>query len=201
MNNNTLMNALIPNVVESTAKGDRGWDLMSRLLQDRIIFLSDEINDASAAVVVAELLYLESVDPDKPINLYVNSPGGSVTAGGAIIDTMNLVKCPVCTIGLGMCASMGAVILSSGTKGMRYVLPSCEVMIHQPLTQGISGPASDILIRADLLRRTRERLNGILAANTGRSTEEIERATDRDNFMTASEAVEFGLADKIIESH
>ena len=193
-----MYNALVPMVVEQTGKGERSYDIFSRLLNDRIIFLSDEVNDATASLVVAQLLFLEAQDPDKDISFYINSPGGSVTAGMAIYDTMNYVKCDVSTICIGMAASMGAFLLSAGAKGKRIALPNSEIMIHQPLG-GAKGQATDIKIQADLILRTRDNLNGILAQNTGRSVEEIARDTERDNFMTAKQALEYGLIDKIFE--
>ena len=193
---NKMYNALVPMVVEQTGKGERSYDIFSRLLNDRIIFLSDEVNDTTASLVVAQLLFLEAQDPDKDICFYINSPGGSVTAGMAIYDTMNYVKCDVSTICIGMAASMGAFLLSAGTKGKRIALPNSEIMIHQPLG-GAKGQATDIKIQADLILRTRDNLNRILAENTGRSIEEIARDTERDNFMTAQQALEYGLIDKI----
>ena len=187
---------LVPTVVEQTGRGERAYDIYSRLLNDRIIFLSDEVNDATASLVVAQLLFLEAQDPDKDISFYINSPGGSVTAGMAIYDTMNFIKCDVSTICIGMAASMGAFLLSAGTKGKRIALPHSEIMIHQPLG-GAQGQASDIKIRADLILRTRDMLNKILAENTGKSIEQIEHDTDRDYFMTAEQALEYGLIDKI----
>ena len=189
-------NALVPMVVEQTNRGERAYDIFSRLLNDRIIFLSDEVNDTTASLVVAQLLFLEAQDPDKDISFYINSPGGSVTAGMAIYDTMNYVKCDVSTICIGMAASMGAFLLSAGAKGKRIALPNSEIMIHQPLG-GAKGQATDIKIQADLILRTRDNLNRILAENTGRSIEEIARDTERDNFMTAEQALEYGLIDKI----
>ena len=193
---NKSYNALVPMVVEQTGKGERSYDIFSRLLNDRIIFLSDEVNDTTASLVVAQLLFLEAQDPDKDISFYINSPGGSVTAGMAIYDTMNYVKCDVSTICIGMAASMGAFLLSAGAKGKRIALPNSEIMIHQPLG-GARGQATDIKIQADLILRTRDNLNRILAENTGRSIEEIARDTERDNFMTAQQALEYGLIDKI----
>ena len=193
---NKMYNALVPMVVEQTGKGERSYDIFSRLLNDRIIFLSDEVNDTTASLVVAQLLFLEAQDPDKDISFYINSPGGSVTAGMAIYDTMNYVKCDVSTICIGMAASMGAFLLSAGAKGKRIALPNSEIMIHQPLG-GAKGQATDIKIQADLILRTRDNLNRILAENTGRSIEEIARDTERDNFMTAQQALEYGLIDKI----
>ena len=189
--------SLVPYVVEQTSRGERSYDIFSRLLNDRIIFLSEEVNDTTASLVVAQLLYLEAQDPDKDIQFYINSPGGSVTAGMAIYDTMNYIKCDVSTICIGMAASMGAFLLSSGTKGKRLALPSSEIMIHQPLG-GAKGQASDIKIQADLILRTRDRLNRILAENTGRDLAQIERDTDRDNFMTAEQALAYGLVDKVL---
>ncbi len=193
----TRNNALVPVVIEQTGRGERSYDIFSRLLNDRIIFLSDEVNDATASLVVAQMLFLEAQDPDKDISFYINSPGGSVTAGMAIYDTMNYIKCDVSTICIGMAASMGAFLLSSGTKGKRFALPNSEIMIHQPLG-GAKGQASDIKIQADLILRTRDTLNRILAENTGKSVEEIARDTDRDNFMTANEALAYGLVDKVL---
>ena len=195
---NGINNALVPMVVEQTSKGERSYDIFSRLLNDRIIFLSDEVNDATASLVVAQLLFLEAQDPDKDISFYINSPGGSVTAGMAIYDTMKFIKCDVSTICIGMAASMGAFLLSSGTKGKRIALPNSEIMIHQPLG-GAKGQATDIKIQAELILRTRDNLNRILAENTGRSVEEIARDTERDNFMTSKQALEYGLIDKIYD--
>ena len=183
-------------VVEQTDRGERSYDIYSKLLEERIIFITGEINDAVANTVVAQLLYLEAKDSSKDINVYINSPGGSVTAGLAIYDTMNFIKCDVSTICIGLAASMGAFLLSSGTKGKRYALPSSEIMIHQPLG-GAQGQASDIKIQAEQILRTKKRLNEILAANTGKPYEEIERDTDRDNYLTAEEALAYGLIDKI----
>ncbi|MBQ6543486.1 MAG: ATP-dependent Clp endopeptidase proteolytic subunit ClpP [Clostridia bacterium] len=190
--------ALVPYVIEQTGHGERSYDIFSRLLNDRIVLLSDEVNDATASVVVAQLLYLESQDPDKDIYLYINSPGGSVTAGMAIYDTMQYIKCDVSTICMGMAASMGAFLLSSGAKGKRLALPNSEVMIHQPLG-GMQGQASDMKIAADHILRTKEKLNRILAENTGKSIDEIAVDTDRDNWLTAEQAMEYGLVDKVIE--
>ena len=189
--------ALVPYVVEQTNRGERSYDIFSRLLNDRIIVLSDEVNDTTASIVVAQLLFLEGQDPDKDISLYINSPGGSVTAGMAIYDTMQYIKCDVSTICMGMAASMGAFLLSSGAKGKRFALPNSEIMIHQPLG-GARGQATEIKIVADHILKTRERLNRILAENTGRSIEEIARDTERDNYLTAQEAMEYGLVDKVI---
>lgn len=193
-----MRNALVPMVVEQTGHGERSYDIFSRLLNDRIIFLSDEVNDTTASLVVAQLLFLEAQDPDKDIAFYINSPGGSVTAGMAIYDTMNFVKCDVSTICIGLAASMGAFLLSSGTKGKRFALPNSEIMIHQPLG-GAKGQASDIKIQAEQILRTRDNLNKILAENTGKPLKTIERDTERDNFMTAKEALEYGLIDKIFD--
>ena len=190
--------AYIPMVVEQTNRGERSYDIYSRLLEDRIVFLCDEVNDVTASLVVAQLLFLEAQDPDKDINLYINSPGGSVSAGLAIYDTMNFIKCDVSTTCIGMAASMGAFLLSSGAKGKRYALPNSEIMIHQPLG-GARGQASDIKIHADHILRTRSRLNTILSKNTGKSLDEIERDTERDNFLTADEAAAYGLVDKVID--
>ncbi len=189
--------ALVPYVVEQTNRGERSYDIFSRLLNDRIIVLSDEVNDTTASIVVAQLLFLEGQDPDKDISLYINSPGGSVTAGMAIYDTMQYIKCDVSTICMGMAASMGAFLLSSGAKGKRFALPNSEIMIHQPLG-GARGQATEIKIVADHILKTREKLNKILAENTGRSIEEIARDTERDNYLTAQEAMEYGLVDKVI---
>ena len=189
--------ALVPVVVEQTSRGERSYDIYSRLLNDRIIFLADEVNDVTASLVVAQMLYLEAQDPDKDIYLYINSPGGSISAGMAIYDTMNYIKCDVCTICIGMAASMGAFLLSSGAKGKRFALPNAEVMIHQPLG-GARGQASDIKIVADHIIRTREKLNRILSEQTGQSIETIERDTDRDNYLSADEACAYGLIDKVI---
>lgn len=190
--------AVIPMVVEQTSRGERSYDIYSRLLNDRIIFLADEVNDQTASLVVAQLLFLEAQDPDKDISLYINSPGGSVTSGMAIYDTMNFIKCDVSTICIGMAASMGAFLLSSGTKGKRLALPNSEIMIHQPLG-GMQGQASDIKIHADHIIRTKERLNNILAANTGKPVEIIAQDTDRDNFLSAQQALEYGLVDQVVE--
>lgn len=190
--------ALVPIVVEQTSRGERSYDIYSRLLNDRIIFLADEVNDVTASLVVAQMLYLEVEDPDKDIALYINSPGGSVTAGMAIYDTMNYIKCDVSTICIGMAASMGAFLLSSGAKGKRFALPNSEIMIHQPLG-GMQGQATDIKIHADHILRTRDTLNSILAKNTGKPIDVIAKDTDRDNFMSAEEAMNYGLIDKVIE--
>lgn len=195
-----MNNSLVPMVVEQTGRGERSYDIFSRLLNDRIIFLSDEVNDATASLVVAQLLYLEAQDPDKDISFYINSPGGSVTAGMAIYDTMNFIKCDVSTVCIGMAASMGAFLLSAGTKGKRFALPNSEIMIHQPLG-GAKGQATDIKIQAELILRTRDKLNKILAENTGKSIDEIARDTERDNYMAAEQALAYGLIDKVIDKH
>ena len=190
---------LVPYVIEQTSRGERSYDIYSRLLKDRIIILGEEINDTVASLVTAQLLFLEAEDPDKDISIYINSPGGSVTAGMAIYDTMNYIKPDVSTICMGMAASMGAFLLSSGAKGKRYALPNSEIMIHQPLG-GFRGQASDVQIHAQWMQKTKEKLNRILAENTGQSLEQIERDTDRDNFMGAEEACAYGLIDKVITS-
>ena len=190
--------ALVPMVVEQTNRGERSYDIYSRLLEDRIVFLCDEVNDATASLVVAQLLFLEAQDPDKDINLYINSPGGSVSAGLAIYDTMNFIKCDVSTTCIGMAASMGAFLLSSGAKGKRFALPNSEIMIHQPLG-GAQGQASDIKIHAEHILKTRDKLNKILASNTGKNLKTIETDTERDNFMSANDAMEYGLIDKVID--
>ena len=189
--------AYVPMVVEQTGRGERSYDIYSRLLNDRIVMLCDEVNDTTASLVVAQLLYLEGQDPDKDISLYINSPGGSITAGMAIYDTMNYIKCDVSTICIGMAASMGAVLLSAGAKGKRYALPNSEVMIHQPLG-GMQGQASDIKIHADRIVKMKDKLNNILAEATGQPLEVIEKDTDRDNFMSAEQAKEYGLVDEVI---
>lgn len=190
-------NYLVPYVVEQTSRGERSYDIYSRLLNDRIIFLADEVNDATANLVVAQLLYLDAIDSEKDINLYINSPGGSITAGMAIYDTMNFIKSDVSTICVGMAASMGAFLLTAGAKGKRYALPNSEIMIHQPLG-GFQGQATDIKIHADRIIKMKQKLNGILAEATGQSLETIEKDTERDNFMSADEALKYGLIDKII---
>ncbi len=190
--------ALVPMVVEQTSRGERSYDIYSRLLNDRIIFLSDEVNDATASLVVAQLLYLEAQDPDKDISFYINSPGGSISAGMAIYDTMNYIKCDVSTICVGMAASMGAFLLAAGAKGKRYALPNSEIMIHQPLG-GFKGQASDIQIHADHILRIKEKMNKILAEKTGKSYKDVVKDTERDNFMSADEALEYGLIDKVME--
>lgn len=190
--------ALVPYVIEQTSRGERSYDIYSRLLKDRIIFLGEEVNDYSASVVVAQLLFLEAEDPEKEIHLYINSPGGSVTAGMAIYDTMQYIKCDVSTICVGMAASMGAFLLAGGTKGKRMALPNAEIMIHQP-SGGTQGQASDIQLAAEHISRTKEKLNRILAANTGKDIEVVSVDTDRDNWMSAEEAKEYGLIDRVIE--
>ncbi len=191
--------SLVPTVIEQTNRGERAYDIYSRLLKDRIIILGEEVNDVSAGLVVAQLLFLEAEDPEKDISLYINSPGGSITAGMAIYDTMQYIKCDVSTICMGMAASMGAFLLSSGAKGKRYALPNSEIMIHQPLG-GMQGQATDIKIHADRIIRIKQNLNEILAKNTGRPLDEIIRDTERDNFMSADEAAQYGLIDKVITS-
>ena len=188
--------ALVPMVVEQTNRGERSFDIYSRLLEDRIVFLCDEVNDATASLVVAQLLFLEAKDPDKDINLYINSPGGSVSAGLAIYDTMNFIKCDVSTTCIGMAASMGAFLLSSGAKGKRFALPNSEIMIHQPLG-GAKGQATDIKIAAEHILRTRDKLNKILAENTGKPVEQIAIDTERDNWLSAQEAMDYGIVDKV----
>lgn len=190
--------SLIPMVVEQTSRGERSYDIYSRLLKDRIVMLTDEVNDTTASLVVSQLLFLEAEDPNKDIFLYINSPGGSVTAGMAIYDTMQYIKCDVCTICMGMAASMGAFLLSGGTKGKRLALPNVTVMIHQP-SGGARGQETEIRIAAENILKTRARLNSILAKNTGKSIEEIDRDTERDNYMTAQEAQDYGLIDKVVE--
>ena len=192
--------SLVPYVIEQTSRGERSYDIYSRLLKERIIFLGEEVNDVSASVIVAQLLFLEADDPDKDIHLYINSPGGSVTAGMAIYDTMQYIKCDVSTVCIGMAASMGAFLLSGGAKGKRFALPNAEIMIHQPLG-GAQGQATEIQIAAEHILRTRKTLNSILAANTGKPLEVIQADTERDNFMSAAEAKEYGLIDEVIASH
>ena len=192
--------ALVPVVVEQTNRGERSYDIFSRLLNDRIIFLSEDVNDATASLVVAQLLYLEAQAPDKDIQFYINSPGGSVTAGMAIYDTMQYIKCDVATICVGMAASMGAFLLSAGTKGKRMALPNAEIMIHQP-SAGTQGQITDMAIHMKRLQTIKERMNRILAENTGKSVEEVTAACERDNFMTAEEALAFGLVDRVLEHH
>ena len=192
--------SLVPYVIEQTSRGERSYDIYSRLLKERIIFLGEEVNDVSASVIVAQLLFLEADDPDKDIQLYINSPGGSVTAGMAIYDTMQYIKCDVSTVCIGMAASMGAFLLSGGAKGKRFALPNAEIMIHQPLG-GAQGQATEIQIAAEHILRTRKTLNSILAANTGKPLEVIQADTERDNFLSAAEAKEYGLIDEVIASH
>lgn len=192
--------SLVPYVVEQTSRGERSYDIYSRLLNDRIIFLGEEVNDVTSSLVVAQLLFLESADPGKDINLYINSPGGSVSAGMAIYDTMQYVRCDVSTICIGMAASMGAFLLAGGTKGKRFALPNAEIMIHQP-SGGAQGQATEISIAAEHILRTRKKMNEMLSANTGKSYEEVARDTERDNYMSAKEALDYGLIDKIIASH
>lgn len=191
---------MIPYVIEQTSRGERSYDIFSRLLSDRIILLGEEVSDASANLITAQMLYLEAQDPEKDIQLYINSPGGSVTAGFAIYDTMQYIKCDVSTICIGLAASFGAFLLAGGTKGKRFALPNAEIMIHQPAVHGngIQGPAADIKIISDQMQKTKKRLNLILSENTGKSIEDIIKATERDNFMSAYEALEYGLIDKII---
>ncbi|MCR5802074.1 MAG: ATP-dependent Clp endopeptidase proteolytic subunit ClpP [Lachnospiraceae bacterium] len=192
--------SLIPYVIEQTSKGERSYDIYSRLLKDRIIFLGEEVNENSAAVIVAQLLFLEAEDPEKDIHIYINSPGGSVTAGMAIYDTMRYIKCDVNTVCIGMAASMGAFLLAGGEKGKRYALPNAEIMIHQPLG-GAQGQATEIEIAAKHILHTKEKLNRILAENTGKDLETVTKDTDRDNWLTAQEAMEYGLVDKVITFH
>ena len=194
-------NSLVPYVVEQTSKGERSYDIFSRLLKDRIIFLSEDVNHASASLVVAQLLFLESEDPDREIHLYINSPGGSITDGMAIVDTINYIKCPVSTICVGLAASMGAVLLASGTKGKRYATPNAEILIHQPLIAGggLSGQTTEIKIHADHMVKTRDKLNKILSERTGQDLATIEKDTERDNYMTAEEALKYGLIDGIMD--
>ena len=196
-----IENSLVPYVIEQTSRGERSYDIFSRLLKDRIIFLAEDVNPTSASLVVAQLLFLESEDPDKEISLYINSPGGSITDGMAIVDTINYIKCPVSTICVGMAASMGAVLLASGAKGKRYATPNAEILIHQPLIGGggLSGQTTEIKIHADHMVRTREKLNKLLSERTGQSLETIERDTERDNYMTAEQALEYGLIDAILD--
>ncbi len=191
--------SLVPYVVEQTGRGERSYDIFSRLLNDRIIMLSDQVNDTTASLVVAQLLYLESQDSEKDVSLYINSPGGSITSGMAIYDTMQYIKCDVSTICIGMAASMGAFLLAAGAKGKRIALPNSEIMIHQPLISGgLSGQCTDIKIHSDHLLKTRQRMNEMLAENTGKPLEQIQIDTERDNYMTAQEALEYGLIDKVL---
>ena len=191
--------SLVPMVIEQTTRGERSYDIYSRLLKDRIIFLSDEVNDVTASLVVAQMLFLEAEDPDKDINFYINSPGGSITSGMAIYDTMQYIKCDVSTICIGLAASMGSFLLCAGTKGKRIALPNSEIMIHQPLLGGLQGQATDIKIHADHIVSTRENLNKILSERTGQPIEKIQADTERDNFMTAQQALEYGIIDKVLE--
>ena len=194
-------NSLVPYVIEQTSKGERSYDIFSRLLKDRIIFLAEDVNPTSASLVVAQLLFLESEDPDREIHLYINSPGGSITDGMAIVDTINYIKCPVSTICVGLAASMGAVLLASGTKGKRYATPNAEILIHQPLIAGggLSGQTTEIKIHADHMVKTRDKLNKILSERTGQDLATIEKDTERDNYMTAEEALKYGLIDGIMD--
>lgn len=192
--------SLVPYVIESTSRGERSYDIYSRLLKERIIFLGEEVNDVSASLIVAQLLFLESEDPGKDINLYINSPGGSVTAGMAIYDTMHYIKCDVSTVCMGMAASMGAFLLAGGTKGKRFILPNAEVMIHQP-SGGAQGQATDIQIVAEKILQSKKKLNELLAANTGQPYERICQDTERDNYMTSEEAVAYGIVDRVIDKH
>ena len=196
-----IENSLVPYVVEQTSKGERSYDIFSRLLKDRIIFLSEDVNHASASLVVAQLLFLESEDPDREIYLYINSPGGSITDGMAIVDTINYIKCPVTTICVGLAASMGAVLLASGTKGKRFATPNAEILIHQPLIAGggLSGQTTEIKIHADHMVKTRDKLNKLLSEKTGQDLATIEKDTERDNYMTAEEALRYGLIDGIMD--
>ena len=192
-------NSLVPYVIEQTSRGERSYDIFSRLLKDRIIFLSEDVNHVTASLVVAQMLFLESEDPDKEISFYINSPGGSITDGMAIVDTMNYIKCPVSTICVGLAASMGSVLLACGTKGKRFATPNAEVLIHQPLISGgLAGQTTEIKIHADHMVKTREKLNKLLSEKTGQSLEQIEKDTERDHYMTAQEAKEYGLIDEII---
>lgn len=192
--------SLVPYVIEQSARGERSYDIFSRLLKDRIIFLGEDVNATSAGLVVAQLLFLESEDPDKEIDLYINSPGGSITDGMAIVDTMNYIKCPVSTICVGMAASMGSVLLASGEKGKRFATPNSEILIHQPLISGgLAGQTTEIKIHADHMVKTREKLNKLLSEKTGQSLEQIEKDTERDHYMTAQEALDYGLIDEIID--
>lgn len=196
-----IKDSLVPYVIEQSSRGERSYDIFSRLLKDRIIFISEDVNQTSASLVIAQLLFLESEDPDKEIFLYINSPGGSVSDGLGIIDTMNYIKCPVTTICVGMAASMGALLLTSGTKGKRYATPNSEILIHQPLISGggISGQTTEIKIHAEQMIKTRERINRIISETTGKSIEQVEKDTERDNYMTAQEALEYGLIDGIMD--
>lgn len=194
-------NSLVPYVIEQTSKGERSYDIFSRLLKDRIIYLGEDVNPTTSSLIVAQMLFLESEDPDKEIYFYINSPGGSITDGMAIVDTMNYIKCPVSTVCVGLAASMGAVLLSAGEKGKRFAMPNSEILIHQPLIGGggISGQATEVKIHADHLVKTREKLNKFLSERTGKPIEQIEKDTERDNYMTAQEALEYGLIDGIMD--
>ena len=195
-----LKNSLVPYVIEQTGRGERSFDIFSRLLKDRIIFLSEDVNHVTASLVIAQMLFLESEDPDKEISFYINSPGGSITDGMAIVDTMNYIKCPVSTICIGLAASMGSVLLASGAKGKRYATPNSEILIHQPLISGgLSGQTTEIKIHADHMVKTREKLNKLLSEKTGQTLEQIEKDTERDHYMTAEEALKYGLIDEIID--
>ena len=195
-----MQDSLVPYVIEQTSRGERSYDIFSRLLKDRIIVLSEDVNQATASLVIAQMLFLESEDPDKEIFFYINSPGGSISDGMAIYDTMNYIKCPVSTICVGMAASMGAFLLAAGAKGKRYATPNAEIMIHQPLISGgLSGQTTEIKIHADHMVKTREKLNRILSEKTGKPLEQIEKDTERDNFMTAEQALEYGLIDEILD--
>lgn len=194
-------NSLVPYVIEQTGRGERSYDIFSRLLKDRIIFLSEEVNPTTASLVIAQMLFLESEDPDKEISFYINSPGGSITDGMAIVDTMNYIKCPVSTICVGLAASMGSVLLTCGAKGRRFATPNSEILIHQPLISGgLAGQTTEIKIHADHMVKTREKLNKLLSEKTGQSLEQIEKDTERDHYMTAQEALEYGLIDEIIDA-
>ena len=195
-----LKNSLVPYVIEQTGRGERSYDIFSRLLKDRIIFLSEDVNHVTASLVIAQMLFLESEEPDKEISFYINSPGGSITDGMAIVDTMNYIKCPVSTICIGLAASMGSVLLACGAKGKRYATPNSEVLIHQPLISGgLSGQTTEIKIHADHMVKTREKLNKLLSEKTGQTLEQIEKDTERDHYMTAEEALKYGLIDEIID--
>lgn len=195
-----LTNSLVPYVIEQTGRGERSYDIFSRLLKDRIIFLSEDVNHVTASLIIAQMLFLESEDPDKEISFYINSPGGSITDGMAIVDTMNYIKCPVSTICVGLAASMGSVLLTCGAKGKRFATPNSEILIHQPLISGgLAGQTTEIKIHADHMVKTREKLNNLLSEKTGQSLEQIEKDTERDHYMTAQEALEYGLIDEIID--
>ena len=194
-------NSLVPYVIEQTGRGERSYDIFSRLLKDRIIFLSEDVNPTTASLVIAQMLFLESEDPDKEISFYINSPGGSITDGMAIVDTMNYIKCPVSTICVGLAASMGSVLLTCGAKGRRFATPNSEILIHQPLISGgLAGQTTEIKIHADHMVKTREKVNKLLSEKTGQSLEQIEKDTERDHYMTAQEALEYGLIDEIIDA-